>query len=170
MGSTGIHQDISHEVLLIVLPTDVPSDYETRLKQTYPGIAIRWLNKLTNNRILDPNEIPKELLQDVTILCTQRLPEAPLLPKCRYIQLTAAGPDRHVNHALYKNPNITVCSSNGVHPPQIAEWAIGTWIAHRHYFFNYADQQRRCYWPSPYERATAYVADSAGGRMGVLGY
>ena len=32
------------------------------------------------------------------------------------------------------------------------------------------DQQRNCYWSSPHERATAYVEDSPGLRMGILGY
>lgn len=170
MGTTSNHREIGREVLLIVLPSDVQPDYRARLQQKYPGITIRSFNTLTDDRILETSEVPRHLFQDVTILCAQRLPEASLLPKCHYIQLTAAGPDRHINHKLYKNPSVTVCSSNGVHPPQIAEWAIGTWIAHRHCFFKYGEQQPRGYWSSPHERATAYVQDSAGGRMGILGY
>ena len=164
------HRDLNNEVILFLLPKDVPQAYQTRLQQKYPGMTIRWRDTLTNDGILKPEDFPDELFKGVTILCAQFLPEVSLVPKCHYVQLTAAGPDRHINNSLYKSPNVAVCSSNGVHPPQIAEWVIGTWIAHQHRFFQYMDQQRNCYWSSPHERATAYVEDSPGLRMGILGY
>lgn len=169
-----LRRDLSKEILLLTLPKDIPDDYVSRLKSRYPGITIRWRSMLSSSQVFGPSDLPREdqedLCRGVTILCTQLLPDANLLPNCHYVQLTAAGPDRAVSHPLYQNPGVTFCSTNGVHPPQIAEWAIGTWIAHRHHFRRYISNQENCYWPSNYERATAYVEDSPGHRMGILGY
>lgn len=171
MCSSGSHV-LSKDIILFLLPTDIPEDYQARIKSKYPGIRIRWYNTLVpDGPHPNPEEIvPKELFDGVTILCARFLPPADLLPKCHYVQLTAAGPDRHTQHPLYLRPQVSVCSSNGVHPPQISEWVIATWIAHQHNFAKYAEQQRRGYWPSSYERATAYVESSPGLRMGILGY
>ena len=124
----------------------------------------------TSTAMLEPEDVPPELFEGVTILCTQRMPDASLLPKCHLVQLTAAGPDRSVSHPLYKESNAIFCSANGVHPPQIAEWVIGTWISFQHHFMKYAEYQRRGLWPSNLERATSFVDDSTKSRMGILGY
>lgn len=165
-------RDFSQEVILFLLPTDIPQDYQTRLQRKFPGVTARWHNMLSpaTREVLTWESVPRHLFDGVTILCAQRLPPAEYVPKCHLIQLTAAGPDKSAQHPLFKDPKATVCSANGVHPPQIAEWAIGTWIAHRHHFKHYMAQQQRGYWPTNYKRATAYVEDSPGGRMGILGY
>ena len=172
MGSTKNSVDLSKEIILFLLPTDIPEDYSFRITDKYPGIQVRWYNTLgPDGPHTQPEEIvPKELFQDVTILCARFLPSADLLPQCRYVQLTAAGPDKHTKSPLYQNPRIDVCSANGVHPPQIAEWVIGTYIAHKHHFSKYAEYQKRGYWPSQHERATGHVESSPGSRMGILGY
>jgi phosphoglycerate dehydrogenase-like enzyme len=165
-------KDLSKEVILLLLPTDIPEGYQSRIKSKYPGIQIRWYNTLgPDGPAMKPEEIvPKELFEGVTILCARFLPSAELVPKCHYVQLTAAGPDKHTKHPLYQNPTTNFCSSSGVHPPQIAEWVIGTYIAHKHHFSKYAEYQQRGYWPSMHERATGHVESSPGLRMGILGY
>ena len=125
---------------------------------------------LTISEVLTWESVPKHLFEGVTILIAQRLPPESYIHNCHLVQLTAAGPDKSASHEVFRKDTVTVCSANGVHPPQIAEWAIGTWIAHRHHFRMYAEQQRRCYWPTNYERATAHVQDSPGQRIGILGY
>ena len=172
MGSTKDSLDLSKEVILFLLPTDIPEEYQSRIKTKYPGIQVRWFNTLGPDgpHTKPENIVPRELFQDVTILCARFLPSADLIPNCRYVQLTAAGPDKHTKHALYKNPKVDVCSANGVHPPQIAEWVVGTYIAHNHHFAKYAEYQKRGYWPSQHERATGHVESTPGSRMGILGY
>ena len=164
--------NLSKEVILFLLPADIPENYQSRIKKTYPEIEIRWFNTLRpEGPHPNPEEIvPAELFEDVTILCARFLPSTDILAKCHYVQLTAAGPDKHTNKPLYLNPKVDICSANGVHPPQIAEWIIGTYIAHKHHFSKYADYQKRGYWPSQYERATTSVESSPGLRMGILGY
>lgn len=116
--------DLSKEVILLLLPTDIPEDYQARIKTKYPGIQIRWHNTLRpEGPHPRPEEIvPNELFQGVTILCARFLPTTDTLPRCHYVQLTAAGPNEHIKKPLYQRPNVKVCSANGVHPPQIAEW------------------------------------------------
>lgn len=166
------NRDFSQETILFLLPADIPEDYQTRLQHKFPGVTIRWHNMLspTTKEVLTWEALPHHLFEDVTVLCAQRLPPVQLVPKCHLIQLTAAGPDKSASHPLFQDPKTTVCSANGVHPPQIAEWAIGTWIAHRHHFRMYGANQQRAHWPTDYERSTAHVQDSPGQRMGILGY
>lgn len=164
--------DLGKEIILFLLPTAIPEDYQARIKEKHPGIQIRWFNTmLPEGPHSEPEKIvPKELFEGVTILCARFLPSTDILPKCHHVQLTSAGSDKHTAKPLYKNPNITICSANGVHPPQIAEWVMGTYIAHKHHFSKYADYQKRGYWPSHYERATTQVESTPGLRMGILGY
>ena len=163
-------RDLGYEVLQILIRFDIPVAYLNRLQQKYPGLTIRWHNMSINTQVISYDDIPRELFNDVTILCSQRLPDADWVPKCHFVQLTSAGPDKSIQRPLYQNPKVTLCTSNGVHPPQIAEWVIGAWLSFQHQFVKYAAQQQRCYWPSLRERATSYVEDSPGLRMGVLGY
>ena len=126
MRSTSAPRDLSREVILFLLPADVPEEYEASLKKRYPGITIRWQNMMSDSGPMRTSDhLPDELFRYVTILCTQGLPPAERLPHCHYIQLTSAGPDRALVHPFYQRPDVTFCAAHGVHPPQMAEWAIG---------------------------------------------
>lgn len=163
---------LQDEILLFLLPIPVPDSLQLALQQKQPHLTIRWHNMLspTTSSILTWQDVPRHIFTNVTTICTQRLPPASYIPKCYLVQLTSAGPDKSASHEVFLDDNVTVCSANGVHPPQLAERAMGTLIAHRHHFTKYTEQQRRGYWPSNYERATAHVVDSAQKRIGIPGY
>jgi hypothetical protein len=63
MGSTKDSVDLSKEVILFLLPNDIPEDYESRITNKYPGIQVRWYNTLgPDGPHTKPEEIvPKEL-------------------------------------------------------------------------------------------------------------
>lgn len=165
-------QDVGKGLVLFLIPKDIPDAYQARLKQKYPGLTIRWRNVLTDTGLLSSSDLPKELFSGVTIICCHimLIPDASLVPDCHLVQLSAAGPDKAIKTALYNKPDVAFCTSNGIHAPQIAEWVIAAWLSFQHQFPRYAAQQQQSYWPTQRERATAYVEDSSGLRMGILGY
>ena len=57
------HRDLNNEVILFLLPKDVPQAYQTRLQQKYPGMTIRWRDTLTNDGILKPEDFPGRIIQ-----------------------------------------------------------------------------------------------------------
>jgi phosphoglycerate dehydrogenase-like enzyme len=51
------------------------------------------------------------------------LPEtAKAIPKSRLIQFFSAGTNHISQHPIYTDSKVPLCSANGVHGPQIAEW------------------------------------------------
>lgn len=73
-----------------------------------------------------------------------------------------------MGHTLYESGEVTFCTASGVHPPQIAEWVICTFLAHQHEIPMYLEGQKRGDWMQP--ETDEDVEDSVGLRMGILGY
>ncbi|KAI8668119.1 hypothetical protein NCS55_00836200 [Fusarium keratoplasticum] len=80
---------------------------------------------------------------------------------------TYRGFDLWVDHPSFQDPEVVFCSANGAHPPQIAEWVIGTWIMNQRQFLEHARNMEAQQWKACYEHK---ATDSAGSRMGILGY
>ncbi|ROW02540.1 hypothetical protein VMCG_06152 [Cytospora schulzeri] len=81
--------------------------------------------------------------------------------------LPSAGVDKWLRHETYMDEDVVFCTGNGCHPPQIAEWVIGSWLSFQHHFARYHEQMKVGYW-EPMFKST--VKDYAGARMGILGY
>ncbi|KAK3290938.1 uncharacterized protein B0H64DRAFT_49814 [Chaetomium fimeti] len=160
---TQTHKGLSNDVLLVAIPTPPNEPLIAKLEARHPGLKVRWFNQ---PNIFPPVPLPAETYEDVTLLFTLWPHPAELLPKARYIQLLSAGADRWITHDLYKNPDITFCTANGAHSPQIAEWVMGTWLMANHHFLKYAEQQKQQKW----SRLAELAVDSPGLRMGILGY
>ncbi|KAI1863710.1 hypothetical protein JX265_003847 [Neoarthrinium moseri] len=159
---------LSRDKALIFIPEDPRPEWTSKLQVKYPGIQIRWHRSIDENGALVSYEhLPGEVWDDLTVLCAFAPPPAKYLRNVRFVQLTSAGADKWMQHETYKDHRVIFCTTNGIHPPQIAEWVIGTWISHQHHFSRYESQMRRGYWEPPY---SSRVQDSTRARMGILGY
>jgi phosphoglycerate dehydrogenase-like enzyme len=161
MASTGA---LSNDILLVFLPTDPDADWIAKIESKYPGIKVRWSVRATPEElILDP-----AVWEGVTMFVTMRPHPAELMKSVRYVQLSSAGADRWLNpvHPKYQDPNTIFCTGNGTHPPQIAEWVIGTYLMMSHRMLDYYASQKEAVW-----RRTLYdIEDAPGKRIGILGY
>ncbi|KAI1073474.1 hypothetical protein F5B20DRAFT_566983 [Whalleya microplaca] len=168
INQNGRPSSLSDDILLVFLPTKAETEWVERITNLYPGFNVRWVNTVNEDRTLvKPEDVSDQVWDGVTMLATYMPPPAHLVPKVRFVQLTSAGADRWPNHPKYQDENVIFCTANGVHPPQIAEWVIGTWLSHQHNFMRHAADMKTGHWSSPF---VSHVQDSAGLRMGILGY
>lgn len=159
--------------MLIALPVPVPDGIIDSLSTKFPHLEIKTVSTSwfpTTEELA--KTIPKEVWQQVTILATFRaLPEHPLVdaPKLDLVHLTSAGSNQIHEHPLYKETDITVTTSTGIHGPQIAEWTILTGLAQSHGLKQLFEQQKRHEWKGP-SAAGLTTKDKVGQRIGILGY
>ncbi|KAK4153462.1 hypothetical protein C8A00DRAFT_43641 [Chaetomidium leptoderma] len=164
VATTKSAKGLTNDVLLIGVPFPPNEKWVAELEARHPGLKVRWASQSFK---FPPDPLPKEVYDDVTMLCALWPHPVELLQKVRYVQLLSAGADKWITHELYKNPDVIFCTANGAHAPQIAEWVIGTWLMMSHHFLDYAAEQKK----EKYTRLMHLnVRDSPGLRMGVLGY
>ncbi|KAI0133016.1 D-isomer specific 2-hydroxyacid dehydrogenase [Xylariales sp. AK1849] len=160
---------LSKDILLIIFMSPPRQDWISRVQDKYPGIQIRWVNLLNDDRSFKEQElIGEEVWQGVTIVCPFLMPPpSKFLSSVRFVQLPSAGIDRWTGHPVYEDKSVMFCTTNGAHAPQIGEWVIGSWLSHQHHFVRYVEQMKTGYW-EPMTAST--VQDSTSARMGILGY
>ncbi|KAF9872469.1 2-hydroxyacid dehydrogenase [Colletotrichum karsti] len=159
---------LANDVLLVFLSSPRNEEWVNRVESRFPGLEVRWANNhLPDGRFLLPDELPDEVWDGVTMLISFNAPSPSRLSKVRFVQLTSAGADKWRDHDIYKSPDVPFCTTNGCHPPQIAEWVIGSWLASQHHFLRYAENQKQGFWEGP---MAVDFEDSVGLRMGILGY
>ena len=156
---------LSHDILLVYLPTDPDAEWMAKIEAKYPGLKVRWRVRPTPAELI----LDSAVWEGVTICVTGSLPHpADLMKSVRYVQLSSAGADRWISpvHPKYQDPGTIFCTANGAHPPQIAEWVIGTYLMMSHRILDYYANQREAVW-----RKTLYdIEDAPGKRVGILGY
>ena len=160
------------DVLLCFLPAHMLPDeaWAKKIESRFPGLAVRYLAQEdpATGSVRDINTIPPDLWPGVTVLASMYPPDADTIPHIRFVQVPSSGADRWIKHDIYKKPGVVVCTSNGTHAPQIAEWVIGTWIMARHHFLAYAGYMTDgSGWA---HRTDQRGDDSMGTRVGILGY
>jgi lactate dehydrogenase-like 2-hydroxyacid dehydrogenase len=156
-------QNVFNHQLLLLLPIDPMPERIKRLERNYPGIKVMWHNIKSSEGGRAEMTISTECWKRTTLLCTYtQLPTAEEAPNVRFVQLTSAGVEHCVGNSLYCDTNIPFCTSNGVHPPQIAEWVIGSWLSFQHRFSRYTKHMLEGYWEPPYK---SEAEDSLGMRM-----
>ncbi|KAF5490383.1 D-2-hydroxyacid dehydrogenase [Colletotrichum fructicola] len=159
---------LANDILLVFLSSPRNEEWISRVESNYPGLQVRWANNhLPDGRFLLPDELPDEVWDGVTMIISFNPPSLERLKNVRFVQLTSAGADKWRDHPVYKNPDIPFCTTNGCHPPQIAEWVIGSWLASQHHFLRYSENQKQGFWEGP---MAVDFEDSVGLRMGILGY
>jgi len=77
------------------MPCDRSNDFIHRVTDNYPGISVRWFNvAASDGKLIGCDDIPVEVWEGVTMLCTYQLPKAELLPGLKFAQLTSACSDQ----------------------------------------------------------------------------
>jgi hypothetical protein len=93
--------------------------------------------------------------------------DAKALPNVKLIQFFSAGTNHIAQHPIYTDSKIPLCSANGVHGPQIAEWVIMMDLVHSHKFPKLYDLQKEKTWK---QAVGMGISDRVGKRVGILGY
>ncbi|KAJ9500553.1 hypothetical protein H2202_003769 [Exophiala xenobiotica] len=149
----------------MLVPMEPKQEVINSLQEQYPGVKIHWRSVKKPGLSID--DIPQEIWDTATIVWGFEIPKNALLPKLRFVQLNSAGADHWATNRHYQDPNVLFCTSNGAHPPQIAEWVIGSWLSHQHQFRKFSGYMNQGYWEPLFQSS---FQDSQGLRMGVLGY
>ncbi|KAK3492063.1 uncharacterized protein B0T23DRAFT_441418 [Neurospora hispaniola] len=169
-GAEGINNfDVfKNDILMLHVPLPPDQAWIDRLENKYPGFKVRWVHRSWQDYGKDDESTAAEGYEGVTMLCSFYPHKAELLPKLKWVQLTSAGADPWLQHPLYLNKEIVFCTANGCHPPQIAEWVIGTYLMLSHHFLPYHDAAAQHGQSQVLRHLT--TVDSPGMRMGILGY
>lgn len=104
------------EVLLILMPWEVPSSFTENLPTISPGIEV-----ITHLTVRGALEVPVEISQDVwdrvTVLFTwNEVPSKEQAPKLQYVQLLSAGCNHMMGTPIFDETDVVFCTANGVHP------------------------------------------------------
>ncbi|MDI1488160.1 MAG: hypothetical protein OHK93_007434 [Ramalina farinacea] len=164
--------------VLIILPIPEPTDAIARIKRKHPTIEITFRSLLFNptswqgrGQPIDPS-----IYSTITHLVTlSALPPSPSdAPHLQLILLASAG-SNHIQHTpIYKDTDITLTTSSGIHGPQIAEWCLMTALASSHYYNMLHDWQKQHKWGrsgvGESDTRLETLRDKVGQRLGVLGY
>lgn len=118
VASDGVSK-LSHDVLLLQIPQEPDLKWIAHVEARFPGLKVNWqhLHWKPGEKLDDASiALAPETWEGVTMACLF-LPHPPdVLGNIRYVQLTSAGADKWIQHDSYKNPKVTFCTANGVHP------------------------------------------------------
>ena len=111
-----------------------------------------------------------EYWEHATILVTlSALPsDVKLVKNLKLIHLFSAGADRLTETPIWKETDIPITNSSGIHGPQIAEWVIMQILSNSHKEKLLVEWQKKHMWGT--HEAVGTVKDGVGQRLGVLGY
>ncbi|KAI9146935.1 hypothetical protein HJFPF1_12964 [Paramyrothecium foliicola] len=168
---TLVHQqpngNLEGHKLLILLQYPGIGPFIEALQSRFPGLEIDHV-ECDRFREESIDVVPKEAWNGVTILLTGTvLPSPEWVPDIKLVQLTSAGANFALQKPLFTETDVTLCTSNGVHGPQISEWIIATFLSHQHHLSNYWDFQKQAHWNW---LSHLNVDDAVQQRVGILGY
>jgi hypothetical protein len=107
----------TNDVLLVFIPADAPEWWLKRMALHHADIEVRWANATAPDRsLLRPENLPVEIWDGVTMLCTYVPPPPHLVPGLRFVQLTSAGFDLWTGHPTFEDAQVQFCTANGIHP------------------------------------------------------
>lgn len=120
--STGV-SGLAGDVLLVFVPTPEAglswpdAGWIAATEARHPGLHIRWPphEDPATGKPRAPEELPADVWEGVTLLCSSWAPPARLIPNVRFIQAPSAGADRWLQHESFKDARVTLCTGNGTH-------------------------------------------------------
>ncbi|KAL5418261.1 hypothetical protein PMIN04_007418 [Paraphaeosphaeria minitans] len=174
MGGGEITKRGSGLVLLAVLPLpeNAAKDTIAEIKEEFPDLEYHYLfQKLEIKKNSPPDghvDVPADLLKRVNVLVTLSwLPAKESdVPKIKFIQFISAGTNHVAKHPIYTDTKIPLCSANGVHGPQIAEWVVMMDLIHNHNYIDLYKKQEKKEW----KHKELSSRDNVGRTVGILGY
>ncbi|KAJ4345687.1 uncharacterized protein N0V89_011822 [Didymosphaeria variabile] len=162
-------------VLLAVIPFPEDAAKETlaEIREEFPDLEYHYIfQKFVINQNSAPGgdvDVPADLLKRVNVLVTiSWLPKtAAEVPNIKFIQFISAGTNHVAKHPIYTDTKIPLCSANGVHGPQIAEWVVMMDLIHNHNYIDLYKKQENKDWKHNGELSSR---DNVGKTVGILGY
>lgn len=151
------------EYILIATGEPKPEKIIQRLQDEHPNVEIEYC------QCKSPKDVPAESFKKCTVLVTFNvLPEDPKTqtPNLKFVHFYTAGINHIADKPIYKDSDVTLTTSNGIHGPQISEWIIMTMLVQSHNYNHWHDLQKQRKWDSK----TKPVDDMVGQRIGILGY
>ncbi|KAK8090327.1 hypothetical protein PG997_005288 [Apiospora hydei] len=124
-----------HQLLVLTDVSRFPelqpgSVWRRRVEQAHPGLRIVVHDQDTWRDRTFPQDL--DWAHTTLLLSGAVFPSPDVAPRLEYIQLQSAGADPINQTPIFKETEVAVCTTNGVHGPQIAEWVIGTFLALNH--------------------------------------
>lgn len=161
--------------MLCTLPFPEPPKILDQLREKFPSIKFSYIDASyqDGDRSKLKNPISKETWEDVTYLVTlSALPPKPSdAPLLEVVSLFSAGSNQVAEHPIYKESDITITTSSGIHGPQISEWVIATALVQSHKYNQLYELQKERKWGKTGTQGDFHtVRDKVGQRLGVLGY
>ncbi|KAF7877619.1 hypothetical protein EAF04_001291 [Stromatinia cepivora] len=158
------------EHILCLLPFPEDPKILDRLRQKY-NVEFTYKQMFFGvGKAFDLAEVPDETWHDATILVTLSSlpPSAEKAKNLKLIHLLSAGADRFRETPVWKETQIPITNSSGVHGPQISEWVIMQILSHSHKEKLMVEWQKKHVWGNFQELGA--LRDCVGQRLGVLGY
>ncbi|EME44219.1 hypothetical protein DOTSEDRAFT_24296 [Dothistroma septosporum NZE10] len=159
--------------LLALLPFPEPKEIFSALQKKFPSLDITYHQTGSNKNAQELyDSVPKHLWHSATILVTlftfpQDLSE---IPNLELVHLVSAGSNQLQGQPLYKDSDVTITTSTGIHGPQIAEWVVMTGLVGSHHYKQLYELQKAHQWGGDGKTDYRAVRDKVGQRIGVLGY
>ncbi|EGP88155.1 uncharacterized protein MYCGRDRAFT_41081 [Zymoseptoria tritici IPO323] len=159
--------------LLCVLPFPEPTAILSALRTRFPDLEVTYLDVSSSDTSTTSTapHIPTHLWSRTTLLCTITTfpPSVSSVPNLDLVHLISAGANQIFDKPIWKDSDVTITTSSGIHGPQIAEWVVMTGLVASHGYRELYELQKRRVWG---DRNGEYrkVSDRVGKRVGVLGY
>lgn len=162
------------DYVLCAVPAPEPVELISSLRHRFPQLEIKWQQvPFSFDPVVIEDSLPKDIWEKVTILCTfAAFPKSrSAAPALRIVQLLSAGSNHIQKLWVWEDEDITICTSSGIHGPQIAEWVLMTHLVHTHKYKALYELQKKHEWPRDINsKRTGQIRDRVGLRLGVLGY
>ncbi|KAL1895258.1 hypothetical protein Sste5346_005405 [Sporothrix stenoceras] len=153
------------EVLLITIPFDAYPESYARLKELQPNLEVIHYNAGAG----DEDKIPANVWARTTVHLTHSLfaSDKKQCPNLKWVYLYSGGINQALHAPLLQDRLIHWTRNSGVHAPQIAEWVVGTLLAHYRQLPRLLKWQAEGVW-----RASEYKTrgDLLGKTVAFLGY
>lgn len=160
--------------VLCAVPAPEPKELMSTLRKRFPQIEITWRQvPFSFNPAAITSAVSEDIWKSVTILCTfAAFPESKdVAPNLELVQLLSAGSNHIQGLWVWEDESITICTSSGIHGPQIAEWVVMTHLVHTHKYKGLYELQKKHQWPRDINtKREGAIRDRVGLRLGVLGY
>ncbi|KAK8019177.1 hypothetical protein PG990_004315 [Apiospora arundinis] len=145
---------------------DPESAWRRRVAEKHPGLRVVAHDQNTWRDRAFPRDL--DWAHATMLLSGAVFPDPDVAPRMEYIQLQSAGADPVNQTPIFRETDVAVCTTNGVHGPQIAEWVIGTFLALNHQLPHFLDLQKEGKWKQTWPNEG--MQDGVKQRVGILGY
>ncbi|KAE8361254.1 hypothetical protein BDV27DRAFT_167103 [Aspergillus caelatus] len=162
----------ARELLLVFLPLPEPKQAIDSIRQQFPTLEVVFLEVPPGTSQVTNDVIPSDLLERATIMTTAFgiVPHPNQTPQLKYLHSFSAGVDHLIGHPIFRDTNIRMSTSSGIHGPPIAEWVVMNWLVYSRMYTKILEARSQHRWLTFKEVRQWEVDDHVGQTVGILGY